>query len=293
MRASSLSNGKVISLLNGYFVPVYVSNEDYRPKGDAPADEKAERNRIWQEAAKAGLSSGTVHVYILDPDGKVIDSQHVATASKVDQLTGMLERTVDRLKLQEGKPVVKPAQQSCAPKCVADALVLHLTERNLRKQGTDLVPVKPALGETRSANWGSYAAEDWIVLERADWQKLLPRTDVKAGGRWDLDKETCARFLNYFYPSTENNDIAKNRIDEQELTATVLSVEQGVVRARLDGHLKMKHPFYHKDDDNVVDATMVGLLEFEPGKGIRTLQLATTKGSYGRMNFGVVVRSVK
>ena len=38
MRASSLSNPQIISLLNRYFVPVYASNEDYTPKGSAPAD---------------------------------------------------------------------------------------------------------------------------------------------------------------------------------------------------------------------------------------------------------------
>ena len=98
--------------------------------------------------------------------------------------------------------------------------------------------------------------------------------------------------LTHFYPSTENNDVAKNHLDQQSLKGTVLAVEGGVVRARLDGRLTMKHPFYHRDDDNIVEAGIVGILEFEPGKKIRSLQLATTTATYGRTAFGVVVRSV-
>ena len=122
MRASSLANAKIIALLNRYYVPVYVSNEDYARTGSAAAEEKAERNRIWQEAAKKGLSSGTVHVYILAPDGRVIDSLHVATASKVDQTLALLQRNVEKLKTAAGKPLVAPAPQSACPKTAADCL---------------------------------------------------------------------------------------------------------------------------------------------------------------------------
>jgi hypothetical protein len=282
----------VISLLNRYFVPVYVSNEDYAKDGCAPAEEKAERNRIWRDAAKAELSSGTVHVYILDRDAHVIDSQHVAVASKVDKLTEMLERTVEKLKLEEGKPLVKPAPQSCTPLADADSLVLHLTARNLRRTAEEWLPVKPTLGETRSGNWGAYAVEDWIVLKKDESAKLLPEGDVKEGTAWDVDKTIAAKVLTHFYPSTENNDLTKNRIDEQGLQATVLSVKDGVVRARIDGAFKMKHTFYHKDDDNVVEATIVGVLDYDQAaRKIRSLQLATDKATYGRITFGVVVRS--
>ena len=292
MRASSLANARIIELLTRYYVPVYVSNEDYARTGSAPAEEKAERNRIWQEAAKKGFSSGTVHVYILAPDGSLIDSLHVATASKVDQTLALLQRNLDKLKTAAGRALVAPAPQSACPKADAGCLVLHLTERDLRRQGGDLVPIRPRLGETRSGNWGAFAAEDWIVLTRTEWSKLLPDKATDIGASWELDRDVTARVLTHFYPSTENNNVSTNRIDEQSLRATVLSIREGVVRARLDGHLKMKHPFYHRDDDNFVDATIVGILEFEPGKKIHSLELATLKAAYGRIAFGVVVRSV-
>src|SRR5262249_55054390 len=181
-----------------------------------------------------------------------------------------------------------------APKADPDALVLHLTARTLVRQGGEYVPHRVTLGETKSAGWGSYPAEDWIVLKKAEWAKLLPPGEVAAGTTWEPDREVAARVLTHFYPSTENNDVAKNRIEEQALTATVVSVRDGVARARLEGRLRMKHPFYHKDDDNVVEATVVGFVDFEEGKdGVRSLRLVTDKATYGRTTFGVAVRSVR
>src|SRR5215475_8812290 len=147
MRASSLSNGKVIDLLNKHFVAVYVSNEDYRGDGPAPADERKEVQRVYHEALKAKLSAGTVHAYVLDPAGHPIDSRHVAKAYKPEETIAMLEGAVAKLKTPEGKPLVKPAPQSVAPKAAEGSLVLHLTARTLKKQGDEWVPLESKLGE--------------------------------------------------------------------------------------------------------------------------------------------------
>src|SRR5262249_23103768 len=135
MRASSLSNEKVISLLNRYFVSVYVSNEDFRGEGGAPAEERKELQRIYHEALKAKLSAGTVHAYVLSPDGHAIDSRHVAQGYKIEEMTAMLEKTIARLKVAEGKPLVTPVPQSRPPKADADSLVLHLISRTVVRKG--------------------------------------------------------------------------------------------------------------------------------------------------------------
>src|SRR5262245_59786149 len=124
MRASSLSDARVVTLLNRYFVPVFVSNEDYGGSGSAEPAERAEYQRIFGEAAKAGLSTGTVHVYILTTDGHPIASLHVAEACKPDELVSLLERAVQKLRPRPGNPVIKPATQSPPPKAGADSLVL-------------------------------------------------------------------------------------------------------------------------------------------------------------------------
>ena len=70
MRASSFSSAKVIRLLNSYFVPVHMSNQDHDPEGSAPPEEKAAKNRIYREALAAGLKAGSVCVYLIAPEGR-------------------------------------------------------------------------------------------------------------------------------------------------------------------------------------------------------------------------------
>ena len=52
MRASSLSNDKVIELLNHYFVPVYLRNEDCSEDGSASPAEKATRSKSNRSASR-------------------------------------------------------------------------------------------------------------------------------------------------------------------------------------------------------------------------------------------------
>ena len=105
------------------------------------------------------------------------------------------------------------------------------------------------------------------------------------------------KVLRHFYPPTENTDLGKNRLDEQALRARVESIREGVARARLEGRLRMKHSFYHKDTDEFVETRLVGFLEFEPGRDkVRSFRLVTDGATYGaagknRHPFGVAVRS--
>src|SRR5579872_2151756 len=130
MRAGPLASEKTIDLLNTRFVSVYLSMEDYdRVAGTAPAEEKAELQRIFQEGRRAGSSVGMVHVYVLRPDGSFLASLHVAQATHDDNLEKLLEKTVEDMKLAPGKPLVAPACQCVSPKASKEALVLHLTAR--------------------------------------------------------------------------------------------------------------------------------------------------------------------
>jgi hypothetical protein len=276
MRTGPFSDPRVIERLNAYFVPVYAVNEDYHGDGLAPPEERAEYQRIYREAHAARFSVGTVHVYILDPDGKPVGTLHVAEAAKTDRLLALMDRVVKEEGLAAGKPLVAPQPQSCPPPGKPDDLVLHLTAR----------PLKPG------GSWPG-VAENWILYTPEEVARLLPKGAVRPGDRWTPDAELAKRLLLHFYPVTENNDVRKNRIEEQELSARVLSVEGGVVRARLDGRLRMRHWFYHKEDNNVVLASFSGYVEFEAeGRKVRSLKLATVEAAYGGGTFGVAVRSL-
>jgi hypothetical protein len=295
-------------------VPVNVDGVYYENNDAVAKDEKAAYRQVFREFhllnarnkvdGKPQLSIGSVHAYVLDSAGQPLDSLHVAEAGP-EHVIAMLEKQITALKVPKGKPVVKPGAQSACPKADADAVVLHLTTRYLvgksdsraRKDvADDLVPLKPELGAEKSGQWNALPSEDWIVLKDAQWRKLLPEKPVAVGASWDLDKETVAQILNRFYPTTENNDLSSNRIDEQALKGTVVSDKDGVVRARLEGTLKMKHAFYpRREDKNAVEATLLGYVEFQRDKPqIRALNLVTDPATYGgsKQYFGAALRLV-
>src|SRR6266571_1604103 len=112
MRAGPLSNRHVIDLLNRSFVSVYVMNEEYLGNGSAPAGERNELQRIQHEGYAKKLSVGTVHAYVLTPDGHTNDSLHVASAADSSKTFAMLQRAVAQFKPVPGRPVVPPAPQS-------------------------------------------------------------------------------------------------------------------------------------------------------------------------------------
>ena len=299
MRASSLSSHKVIDLLNGYFVPVYVSNEELRGPRSA---EGAVVNRIYRTALEKKLSAGTVCIYLVAPDGEPVATAPLnkKVAADPERLAELMERVVGDLKVTKGEPLVAAKPQSSPRHADADAVVLHVVARYLERRKDELVPhdATSVLGTKRGGNWGNLPSEGWVVLDKAESLKLLPQGNVAAGSEWNPDSAVIAKLLNHFYPPTENTNLKKNRIDEQSLKARVESVENGVARARLEGKLRMKHPFDHKDDENVVEANLIGYLEFAADKSsVRSFRLVTDGGRYGdekhAQPFGAAARSEK
>ena len=280
MRAGPLSDPKVISLLNAYFVPVYISNEDYDERGSAPKEEKKEHDRIYHQALEAKLSAGTVHVYILTPEGKVLDSRHVAKAAEPGEVARLLESVVGKLKTPPGEPLAQPAPQSAPKGASPGSLVLHLTARG------------------KGCSWEDFPSESWIVLERAQAAKLLPPGEAVPGSSWEIDHGVSESILRHFFPQTENNDASPKRILDQSLKANLISVKDGVAHARLEGKVKLKHNFYPgRDDGRLVEAAVTGYVDFEPAVGgtpgrVRSLRLVTGKATYGPGTISVSVRSM-
>lgn len=277
MRAGPLSSPEVVDLLNHYFVPVFVSMEDYEDTGAAPAAEKVEYLRIYHAAHAAGMSVGSVHVFILSPAGEPIATRHVAKATEPGELKSLLEQTRQDFKTPRGEPVFKPAPQSVPPERAQDVLALHLVSRYAHRGGS----------------WNEIPAENWLLLNRAEWTKLLPPSEQHevVGSSWDIDPTVSASILTHVYPQTENNDIRKNRLDRQSLKATVVSVDDATIRAHLDGKLRMKHSFYPgRDTEQFVDATILGYVEIDrTSHKIRALRIATDPAQYDGQAFGVAI----
>jgi hypothetical protein len=276
MRAGPLSSPHVIDLLNAAFVPVFAVNEDYAEDGPAPKEEKAEYRRIYCEALCAKLSAGTVHAYVVDNAGHPIDSLHVADAARPDRLAAMLERVIKDRQLAKGPTLVAPRTLSAPPPSKPGSLVLHLTARG------------------RGNSWDGFPGEDWIVLGPKDLQGLLPGDHLAAGRSWQIRQDVATAILTHFYPQTENNDVSTHRFERRKLIGTIESIKNGVARAWIQGELRMTHPFYPgRADGNVVEATVVGYLDFETAtRQVRRMRLVTDRASYGSGRLEVAVRSV-
>jgi len=238
---------------------------------------------------------GTVHVFVLGPDGHLRDTLHVA-AIRPDTLAATLEKHARALGTKAGTPVVTPCAPA-PPAALPGSLRLHLVARYLERQpGGEYTLVTNAGG-----NWSALPGEDWIMLGRDSQAALLPprtASRIAPGFSWRVDTAVAARLWDHFYPPTENNDVSRNRIEEQDLRVTVASVDarSGRATARLDGRLRMKHPFY-KEDEKRVRAVAAGYLVFDPAaRRVRSLQLVTDQATYGddarQAPFGVAVRSV-
>jgi len=213
-----------------------------------------------------------VRAYVLSADGH---PYYIVPTGSATETLDMLGQAVGQFKPTAGKPVVSLSPQSTPPPSPAGAITLHLVSR-----GND------------RGSWGQFPAENWIVLTRADWSKLLPTGDVNPGQWWELDRDVGARILTYFYPQTENNDARLDRIVKHLLIARVLTVKDGVVTARIDGYVMMQHVFYPgRTDAQPLGAEIVGVMTFAPGKP-PSLELATTKASHGQRWFTVAVRTV-
>jgi hypothetical protein len=300
MRAGPLSNPQVIDLLNGYFVPVYTSNDFISGPPNLLKEEQKERERVYGAFLKAKLSTGTVHVYVLSSDAAPLGSLHVAHAVEKDPATGkdqthlLLEKTIRELKIVKGEPLTPPRPQSERPKTdqtTRDSLVLHLTARKLTEQG--------------KGSWNEFPAEDWIVLSLDQWKKLMPSGLVHEGDSWNIDNEVSALILTRFFPQTEcctakDSDLLspsgkyKHRLEDQALRGTVVARDTEKVMARLEGRSKVLHQFYpfHDYPPTVSTAKIIGYLVINQTKNkVESLRIVTEGGRFEKMDMGVAVRS--
>ena len=269
MRAGPLSDPKIIEMLNAYFVPVYISNEEYEQEGSAPAAEKLERNRIWHEAHQKKLSSGTVHVYLLTPDGDVFNSLHVAHAIEKNNLRAALAKAIAEQKLTPGKPLIPPAPQSMAPKHAADDAVLHVIARG-----------------TGHGSWREFPGENWIVLSKQEQAAFGDKADA------NIHAGIARKILTYFYPQTENNNATPSRIEEASLHKVEVKSTDSVTAFRLEGKVRLKHAFYpHKPGNSEVVAPVLGWVEYDSReKKIISFRLATDDAHYGKEAIEVVAK---
>src|SRR5262245_28625515 len=103
--------------------------EDYQGKGArVPKEEQQAYEKIYHAALAKKLSTGTVHLYFLTPDGDPVDTIHVAHATP-DQVIATARSVIEKLRTPEGQTLVAPRPQAVPPNVPEGSLVLHLIAR--------------------------------------------------------------------------------------------------------------------------------------------------------------------
>jgi hypothetical protein len=245
-----------------------------------PPAEVAERARIIDESIKRNLGYGTVRVYVTGPDGHTIASIGVVLALQNDNLLTFLQKVSEQLHVKPGPPVVTPRPQSVAPKNTPqNALVIHATARG-----------------AGNGSWREFPGENWIVLTPEQWNKVLPTGDVTVGTTWQVDPGVARTLLTVFYPQTEDTEsrIDRNKFDKHQINGKVISIENGVARARLDAAVQMSRMFYpgRVDSTSVINATILGFVDFATDRShINAIEMVTSKALFGAEEFDASLRS--
>ena len=167
-------------------------------------------------------------------------------------------------------PGVSPAK----PAVERGTALLHLVARYLDEKG------KPLISDGQR-QLEELPSEDWIKLAPADQSRLLPARAV-IGESWEPDRAEATRLLQHFYPPTENWDAAANAMESLTLRGRVTTIRAGVALAQIEGDYRMKHAFYHKEDNNRATGSIVGWMEFDiAARRLRALHIVTEHAEYG------------
>ncbi|HLF94299.1 MAG TPA: hypothetical protein VJB14_12625, partial [Planctomycetota bacterium] len=157
---------------------------------------------------------------------------------------------------------------------------LHVTARYLDKDGkVDL----------KKGNYHEFPAEEWLVLSREEAERLVPPDRAPV----EVDPALATKLLSRLYPLTGNfSGPATNTIAEGSLTARIVAVGKGALWVRLDGRVTMDHPFFPDRDPRRIESTFTGYVTVDAAtRAVRSVRIATERGTYGKESFGVAIRS--
>lgn len=248
MRASSLSDKRVIELVSRYFVPAWLSRDNYQLDTRSKA-EWEEIRRIDRDKQKRGLKGGTVCVYVLAADGAVLATLPVHQAHDPKNLVPFLKQIVDKEKLEPRRAAAVRAS-AAPPKAV-----------HAHADGTVVLHVRTKYEGPRA---GYGVSEDWAELTPEECKGFLPSGNVRAGAARQVPEEVVDKLFQYFYPPGPNWKSKDSTVLKRALTATVVSATAKEVRIGLRGSVVLSHPFGDKDTPGKVTAKLVGVLHYDP-----------------------------
>jgi hypothetical protein len=96
------------------------------------------------------------------------------------------------------------------------------------------------------------------------------------------------KLAEWVYPQNEEKTQAnRSRVDVAAFRMTVLALEGGLARARIDGKVRLKHTFYPGgQSEDFADSELLGFVDFDVAqRTVQRLRMATTKATYGGTDF--------
>jgi hypothetical protein len=268
MRVSSLSDERIIGLVQRYFVPVWISRDRYQ-LGPADRAEQEALAQVDRSRKSQGLIGGAVCVYLLRTDGSVGATMPVQQAIYPDKLLALLQAFVARERVQPRDPADIEAGKAALPAVPRP-----------RTEGGRLLNVWTRFDD-RGTNRG--LSSDRVELTAAEWKAFVPEGNAEAGSSWQLPAAVVDKVLQYAYPPLPHWKASESKIVNRSLTATVVSVDARETVVRIEGQLEMLYPYTGKPRDGRVTARLAGVVRVDPARQtINTLALASEEAEYVR-----------
>ncbi len=124
-------------------------------------------------------------------------------------------------------------------------------------------------------------AQDWIEWMPDEWGTLVPAADAKSGEMRTLPRDAAAKLFQRLYPPTGRWDAHDCEVAAGRLTATVVAVEDGEVRLRLEGEAELKYPIVDKQVNGRVTAHLIGAARYDPARrAFTSFALASESAEY-------------
>lgn len=263
MRVSSLSNPRIVELISKYFVPAWVSRDDYQ-REPRDQDEKAELQRLDRDRARRGFKGGTVCVFFVAANGDVLATQPVQQAFKPENLLPLLQKIIADHKLE---PRSEEAIRDSAAKPA---------EVKPKTEGSRLIHIWTRLDS--GANHG--LTNDRVELTAAQCKAFLPPAEAKPGTSWDIPEEIAHKLYQYSYPPGAQWVAKDCKVMKGTIKATLADESGTEARIRLEGEMELKYPV-GKPTEGRVTARFIGTARADRKKQtLATLAVVSEQADY-------------
>lgn len=269
MRVGPFSNEQVTDYIQTHFIPIYVSNEDYK-SGKFGAEEQARLLDIRRKTEAKGIRAGSVQVYLVTSEQEVADALVVSQASQITKLMPFLRKTVEATGTIPGKPVVAVKQQSRAPATKPSQLALRITAQYRPRQ--------------------KIMVEDWLVLDEEAWRSFLPPAAPTTS--WKIPDTVTRQLLVRLYPYAQNWDHAPDQIHIANLNAKVLETTKDETVIGLRGELAMSRFRYVGSGKYPITTKLTGFVILKRQQKPE-LTIITEGARFGELAFDGLIQSAR